>query len=235
MSLAPVCPDCLAPPPVFTAEYFCELCRTPFLNASPLDERGFCALCRSGVTAFQAAYSYGAYEGRLRTLIHLFKYRGMKSLAAPMSAWMARALPRDTVFDAIVPMPLHWWRFLRRGFNQSARLAAGVSRITGLPVVRALARVRATAPQASFTHARRRANVRGAFRVRLPDFVAGRRLVLVDDVLTTGATVNEAAAVLRRAGAASVAVLTLARVDRRPSGQVFELSTAESLSRGIQQ
>jgi ComF family protein len=232
MSLAPVCPDCLAPPPVFVAEHFCELCRTPFLNASPLDERGLCALCRSGVTAFQAAYSYGAYEGRLRTLIHLFKYRGMTPLAAPMSAWLARALPRDASFDAIVPMPLHWWRFLRRGFNQSALLAAGLSRITGLPAVRALARVRATAPQASFTHAARRANVRGAFRVRLPRFVPGRRLLLLDDVLTTGATVNEAAAALRRAGAASVAVLTLARVDRRQLHRVFELSAVDSLSRG---
>jgi ComF family protein len=227
-----VCAGCLAPPPVFVAEHFCELCRTPFLNAHPLDENGLCALCRRGITAFRAAYTYGAYEERLRTLIHLFKYSGMRPLAKPLSTWLARALPRDSAFDALVPVPLHWWKFLRRGFNQSALLAAGVSRITGLPVWRALSRVRATKQQATVTRGRRRANVRGAFRVRLPDRVAGRRLVLIDDVLTTGATVNEAATALRRAGAASVAVLTLARVDRRPSGILQPDYTLDSLLEG---
>jgi ComF family protein len=156
----------------------------------------------------------------------------MTSLAAPMSAWLARALPRDIRFDAIVPMPLHWWRFLRRGFNQSARLARGLSRITGIPSERLLIRTRRTKSQASMTHAQRRANVRGAFRPRKRAKISGRRLLLLDDVLTTGATLNEAAATLRRAGAESVAIITLARVDRRPAGPEFELAAHASPARG---
>jgi len=128
---------------------------------------------------------------------------------------MARALPRSEGFDLLVPMPLHWRRRWSRGFNQSELLARVAGRRTGIPVACALRRRKSTNPQAGLTSAQRRVNVAGAFEVVRPQLVSGRRVVLVDDVLTTGATAGACAAVLRRAGATRVAVLTLARVDRR--------------------
>lgn len=165
--------------------------------------------------SFQQAFCYGAYDGELARLIHLFKYRGIRTLAAPLGELLARSLPHAQAFDVIVPMPLHWWKRLTRTFNQSDLLAGEVSRRTGIPWSRALRRVKRTAVQAGLTSAERRDNVRGAFRISRPEAVAGKRVLLIDDVLTTGATAAAASAVLRRAGAAHVAVLALARVDRR--------------------
>jgi ComF family protein len=114
-------------------------------------------------------------------------------------------------------MPLHWWRRARRGFNQADALAREISRVTGLPVLRTVRRVKATAAQAGLTNARRRQNMSGAFRVtrRRRGEIAGLRLLLVDDVLTTGATAAACARVLKRAGAAQVTVAVVARADRR--------------------
>lgn len=197
------------------AEFFCVQCRTPFRNRFPLDEEGRCGLCRRGLRGFDAAYSVAAYEGRLRELIHLFKYGGVRTLAKPLGEWLAGAMPRDERFDRIVPVPLHWRRRWRRGFNQSALLAQAVARRYALPVTPVLGRIRATAVQAGLSHAGRRANVKGAFRVRGGFALEGQRVLLVDDVLTTGATAAACAAVLKQAGARYVAVLTLARTDRR--------------------
>ncbi|MBI5280738.1 MAG: ComF family protein [Candidatus Solibacter usitatus] len=194
------------------AEHCCAACRTPFLNARPLNEQGLCRLCAAGFTRFDAAYSYGDYHGGLRGLIHLFKYGCMRPLAAPLGRMLSAALPRDQVFDAIVPMPLHWRKLLVRGFNQSRLLAVELSRRTGIPTEPLLRRRRHTSAQAGLSGAQRRANVAGAFGAS--PSVRGRRLLLIDDVFTTGATVNAAAGALKQAGAARVAVLTLARTDR---------------------
>lgn len=215
ISRIPVCPACLSAPRPLEAEYFCSACRTPFQNRFPLDEQGRCALCRLGLRAFDAAYSFGAYEGVLRELIHLLKYGRVRTLAAPLGEKLASALPLDQRFDLVVPVPLHWRRRLRRGFNQSALLAGAVARRYAVPVTHALKRRRGTASQAGLSHAGRRANVTGAFLVRRPGLVRGRRVLLIDDVITTGATATACAAALKRAGAAYVAVLTLARTDRR--------------------
>jgi ComF family protein len=128
---------------------------------------------------------------------------------------MGSALPRDERFDAIVPMPLHWLRRWRRGFNQAELLSRALSRQTGLPVRCLVRRKRFTAAQAGLTNAGRRANVTGAFRVPRPESVKGLRLLLIDDVFTTGATAGACARALKRAGASRVAVLALARADRR--------------------
>jgi ComF family protein len=197
------------------AEHFCACCGTAFLNAAPLDAAGMCGLCRRGLTGFNAAFSFGEYDGELRRLVHLLKYDGVRGLAQPLSRLLATALPRSESFDAIVPMPLHWVRRWQRGFNQADLLARGLSRPLGVPVIRALARARATAPQAGLTRAQRRANVAGSFRVRDRAAVAGRHVLLVDDVMTTGATLSAAAAVLKRAGAHRVTAVTVARADRR--------------------
>jgi len=183
------------------------------LNPRPLNEQGLCRLCAAGITAFDGAWSCGAYDGKLRDLIHLFKYGRMLPLGGLFGAIMARAYPRDQLFEVIVPVPSHWRRKFWRGFDQAAVLAQELSRRTGIPMVQALRRTRHTAPQAGLTRRQRRDNMRNCF-VAAPEVVRGRRVLLIDDVLTTGATANAAAAALRAAGASHVGVFTLARADR---------------------
>jgi competence protein ComFC len=199
------------------AEHFCASCHAPFANRFPLDERGLCPLCAGGMRGFDKAYSFGFYDGPLRKLIHLFKYSGMKPLATRLAGLLCRALPDegDERFDAVVPMPLHWRRRWKRGFNQSEILARLVAKQHQLPAINAVKRVRATAVQAGLTNAKRRKNVAGAFRVSRKSQVAGKRILLIDDVMTTGSTAAACASALKRAGASSVTLLTLARVDRR--------------------
>ncbi len=139
----------------------------------------------------------------------------MQPLAGPLSEMLARALPRDERFDVVVPVPLYWRRRWQRGFNQSELLAYPIARRCGVPVVRLLARSRSTRAQAGLSHSGRRGNVAGAFRLRRGRDVTGLRILLIDDVMTTGATAAACARVLKRGGARSVTLLTLARVDRR--------------------
>jgi ComF family protein len=214
----PVCRACLAKPEPLSAEYFCVQCRAPFLSRFPLDEEGRCGLCRRGVRGFDAAYSFGFYEAELRQLIHLFKYGRVRTLAGPLGKLLARALPREQAFDVIIPMPLHWRKRWQRGFNQSELLAREIGRRTHTPVKNALRRVRNTPAQAGLTSAKRRLNVSGAFQAKKRadvDAIHGRRVLLIDDVMTTGATAASCARALQRAGARQVTLLTLARADRR--------------------
>jgi ComF family protein len=185
------------------------------VNPFPLDEEGVCRLCRTRARGFDAAYCFGAYEGTLRELIHLFKYGRMKPLARTLATHLVAALPLDRQFDVVVPMPLHWRRQWQRGFNQSEMLARATARRRGIPMVNAVRRVRATSAQAGLSNAARRENVAGAFRVRKPRAIADQRVLLIDDVMTTGATASACALALKRAGAKSVALAALARVDRR--------------------
>jgi ComF family protein len=170
-------------------------------------------LCRGGRRGFDEAYCYGAYEGTLRKLIHLLKYSGMRKLAHPLGGLLADALPRDKQFDAVTAVPLHWRRRWQRGFNQSELLGKAIARRRGIPVIHALRRGWSTPAQAGLSNAQRRENVAGAFRARRR--VAGMRILLVDDVMTTGATAGACARALKKAGAKSVSLLALARVDRR--------------------
>jgi len=197
------------------AEFFCVTCRTPFQNAFPLDAYGQCALCRSGLRGFDAAYCFGAYEGVLRELIHVYKYGKVMTLARPLGGLLRDAMPREEAFDAVVPVPLHWRRRWQRGFNQSDLLAAELARNSGIPVLRALRRVRWTGVQAGLSNQSRRRNVAAAFQCPERRKVAGKRLLLIDDVMTTGSTAAACASALKRAGAARVVLLALARVDRR--------------------
>ncbi len=210
-----MCKECLSAPEPGTAEHFCTLCNTPFANRFPLDEHGVCAACRSGLRGFDSAASFGAYEGTLRTLIHLFKYAGMKPLVKPLGRYLERAIPVDSGFDIVVPVPLHWRKRWKRGFNQAELLAREVAGRRGFQMVRALRRVKASDAQAGLSKTARRSNVQGAFQVRQSPTLAGQRVLLVDDVMTTGATAGACARALKRAGAKSVALLTLARADRK--------------------
>lgn len=214
ISRIPVCAPCLKAPELFRAEIYCSACGTPFVNRAPLDESGRCALCRLGANGFDQVYAFGAYEGTLRKLIHIFKFEGVRTLDRPLGAFLAQALPREASFDAIVPMPLHWLRRWHRGFNQSELLARQIGRRWSTPVIRAVRRKKNTAPQAGLTSAQRRANMQGAFEARGSE-LAGKRILLIDDVLTTGSTASACARALKRAGAAHVTFLALARRDRR--------------------
>jgi competence protein ComFC len=225
VSRVPVCRACLAKAEPLAADYFCVQCRAPFRNAFPLDTEGRCALCRRGVRGFDAAYSFGFYEGELRELIHLFKYGRVETLAKPLGRYLALALPREESFDAIVPMPLHWRKRWQRGFNQADLLAREISRRIHTPVKHVLRRVRFTAAQAGLTNAKRRQNVSGAFRPRRAKTLHGQNVVLVDDVMTTGATAASCARALKMAGARKVVLLTLARADRRMG---FDLNNSGS-------
>ena len=132
------------------------------------------------------------------------------------------ALPRDEEFDALTPVPLHWRRQWQRGFNQSESLAREIARRCGIPLVKVLRRVRPTETQAGLSNADRRRNVVAAFRCRgrasRGGQVQGKRILLIDDVMTTGSTAAACALALKGAGAARVALLTVARVDRRMDG-----------------
>lgn len=166
--------------------------------------------------AYERARAAVRYDDVARSLVHAYKYGDRLDLARLMAGWMARAgreLLDDA--DALVPVPLHWRRLWARRFNQSATLAAEISTVCKVPVIHdALRRVRATVQQVGLSKSERADNVQGAFRVPtdLKAEVAGRRLVLIDDVLTSGATVDTCARALLRAGAAQVDVLVFARV-----------------------
>ena len=228
-----MCPACLRKPEPLDAEFFCVSCRTPFQNAYPLDEQGRCALCRSGLRGFDAAYCYGAYEGALRELIHLFKYGRIRTLDGRLGDLLVAALPRDERFDAVTPVPLHWVREWRRGFNQAELLARQIARRSGIPLARMLRRVRATAIQAGLSGTARRRNVGAAFRCRRrAGRLDGKRILLIDDVMTTGATAAACALALKRAGAARVALLTVARVDRRSAGDLGTAAATAAVSGG---
>lgn len=201
------------------AEFFCVSCRTPFLNAFPLDSEGRCALCRAGLRGFDAAYCYGSYEGTLRELIHLYKYRRIETLWRPLAGFLAAALPLEERFDAVTAVPLHWRKRWQRGFNQSYLLARDIARRRGLPLSPALGRTRFTQTQAGLSNTERRRNVAAAFRCRrAAKALAGKRVLLIDDVMTTGSTAAACARSLKQAGAARVVLATVARVDRRLEG-----------------
>jgi ComF family protein len=164
--------------------------------------------------AYQRARAAVRFEEVARALVHAFKYGDRLDLGPLMGRWMARAgheLLESA--DALVPVPLHRRRLWGRRFNQSGALAKEISHASGIAVAHtALRRVKATQQQVGLTHAERATNMQGAFRVDTKPKVAGRRLILIDDVLTSGATVSACARALLRAGAANVDVLVFARV-----------------------
>src|SRR5437763_16512509 len=166
--------------------------------------------------AYQRARAAVRYDEIARSLVHALEYGDRLDLAPMMGRWMARA-GRQLLAeaDALVPVPLHWRRQWARRFNQSALLAGIVSKASGVPVAHgALKRVKATAQQVGLARSERALNVQGGFGVAAPakPEATGRRLVLVDDVLTSGATVEACARALLRVGAANVDVLVFARV-----------------------
>jgi ComF family protein len=211
----PFCGPCWAALPIGLAPG-CPVCGEPFpglAGALP------CDACRRTPPSYAFARAVAQYRDGMREAIHALKYGGRPVVATPLGRLLAEAAPGALPAppgdwaEGLVPVPLHPARLSERGFNQAELLAAPCAARWRLPVLgRVLVRTRPTRPQTDLDAAARRANVRGAFAVPRPAEVAGRRLLLVDDVLTTGATAGAAARALRAAGAAAVGVLALARV-----------------------
>lgn len=174
-----------------------------------------CARCLDSDSPLTRHRSAGAYDGRLKDLVLLCKFRGQSVLGGRLAGTILRALEGDGIWsgvDVLVPVPLHPRRRRERGYNQAEAIARGLSRRLGAAVLtRCLVRVRNIPPQSSLGAAAREGNVKGAFAVRQSDRVRGLVVLLVDDVYTTGATLRACAAVLRKAGAAEVRAVTVAR------------------------
>ena len=207
------CPDCW-PKLQFITAPCCARCGDPFDH-----DRGAgaeCAACLAEPPRYAAARAALAYGGPARTAILSLKHGDKPWLATIMATHMARAgAGLITPETLLVPVPLHRWRLWRRGYNQAALLAQALAARTGAELaIDALERVKPTRPSAGMGRAARARNVRGVFKVRDRSQIKGRAIVLVDDVLTTGATADACARVLRRAGAGTVGVLTFARVVR---------------------
>ncbi len=226
-ALPPLCPACRDPVAdqgglcagcwgrlSFIARPYCERLGIPFVY-----DPGPGILSMEAIAdppAYNRARAAVRYDDVARTLVHAFKYGDRIDLAPAMGRWMALAGKEMLEgADALVPVPLHWRRQWARRFNQSAALAQTISSHSAIPVAYdILRRMRATRQQVGLNQAERDANVQGAFAVPPEGKAAarGKRLVLVDDVLTSGATVDNCARVLLRAGALSVDVLVFARV-----------------------
>jgi ComF family protein len=174
-----------------------------------------CPACRDDSFAFDRTYRLGPYEGVLRELLLRMKHHSGEVLAELLGElWAERLAPRlhGTPVDAVIPIPLHWWRRWRRGYNQSATLARAVARRLGVPPRPGWLRRTRNTPRQTYQMSpqARRDNVRGAFRLGAGVDVRGKTILLVDDVLTTGATASEAAKPLRSAKAAQIIVAVLA-------------------------
>ena len=193
----------------------CPKCGRPFgspvaLRFSPFHR---CGPCRTRPFAFTQAWSLYPYASPMKEAIGLFKYQGKLSLTRTLTRALIQALPALPPIDGLMAVPLHPSRLRAREYNQSSLLAYRLSRHLHLPVYYScLIRTRPTPPQTTLKKKARLTNLRRAFAVSNPLLIKGKRILLVDDVLTTGATLHECAKTLRRAGSGPVYGLTLARM-----------------------
>lgn len=204
------CADCLARMPMIRGKV-CPSC------GAELDGIfNSCTDCmNSPKPLWKRAYSIFKYRESVMDCVHRFKYRGCTELARPLGKLASGLFDQDSPhYDFIVPIPLHWSRFLSRGYNQSELFARQVSRFTGIPVKRLLKRIRPTKQQAFLSKNERKSNIKGAFSVFGSTAAEKCSILLTDDVMTTGATLREAAGVLLKAGADRVDILVIARRQR---------------------
>ncbi len=208
-----ICKDCRKTIS-YTGNTHCVRCGAGLgiYTSSTLEEG--CFACKGKHLPFHAVTSVTHYKGAVRTLIHQFKYTRLKFLAPVLNDIVTAhetLIDAVSTIDVIVPVPLHWLKKLRRGFNQSELLSRGIHRHFSIPMsTNNLCRVKNTDSQTHLTKSQRQVNIRDAFFVKRPEAFRGKRVLLVDDVLTTGVTVSECARKLKKAGAASVHVFILA-------------------------
>jgi ComF family protein len=189
----------------------CPRCALPYPTENGSDH--LCEHCLRNDPPFTRVHGVGVYEGSLRDGVHRFKYHGGIHLDRALGYLLASAVGTSEKFDLIVPVPLHPSRLRERTYNQSLLLAAVVGRKLRVPVApRLLRRIRPTQPQQGLEAAVRKRNLRGAFS--LEKELSGERILLIDDVLTTGATASECSRILRGGGAAEVVVAVIGRARR---------------------
>jgi ComF family protein len=227
ISRLPVCPSCLLDmAPIAGAT--CEICGERLGSGHSVLPSQICRACQETRPHVTKAAAYGAYDGGLRELIHLLKYERVEPAAGVLGRMLEDAIQKLSIrADSIlvVPVPLHSSKRRERGFNQAELIAHAALKKNTFPCemgADVLERTRPTVSQIGFTRPQRVENIRGAFRVRHPNRVSGRNVLLVDDVLTTGTTVSECARILRKAGADNVWVATVART-LKESGAGFEI------------
>lgn len=212
-----LCGPCWSTIP-FIERPFCEVLGIPFVHDQ--GEGAISPKAMASQPVFDRLRAVAAHRGIVRRLVHSLKYKDRTELAPMMATWMARAGAEELrKADAIIPVPLHRWRLFLRRYNQAAELSREIARQSGVThLPRSLVRKRATKRQVGLGRRARLRNVEGAFEVPAEnrDTVLGRRIILVDDVFTTGATVNAAARALKRAGALEVTVLTFAMAFAAP-------------------
>jgi competence protein ComFC len=192
---------------------FCAKCSEPFSGA--ITQAFRCANCEHRILHFDSAVAAYRSRGLVRKLVHEFKYRHQRHLRHPIAGWLYETMNdsrlRDGDFDLIVPVPLHPTRERERGFNQATLLAELLSNRITVPLRSALERIRYTTTQTAYDRTERMENLRDAFRLRKKGDVRELRVLLIDDVLTTGSTLSECARILKEAGAISVHAATAAR------------------------
>lgn len=211
-----LCPACRADIE-FIRQPHCFQCGVPAdLSYAYPHEEFVCGVCRKSPYQFDQARSLGFYDTVLRTIIHHFKYRRQMGVLPEMDLLLKKYFEENPGFGqgfTVSPVPLHFNKMKGRGFDQAFLIARQVAKVLKLPLEAGLLRrVRETSPQATMTRTERARNIKGAFEVNRPELVVGKSVLLVDDVFTTGATVNEAAKVLKKNGASQVHVFTLGRV-----------------------
>ena len=209
-----LCATCFEDVTFITPPY-CAKCGIPFIDSyADAMDTVICGACAKRPPSFDKARAVCVYNDKSRSLVTRLKYADRTDFTPALGRWMVRAGAEllDEA-DVIVPVPLHRWRLLTRTYNQSALLARWVSRLSDVPAnFSALRRTKSTPSQGGLTAAARRRNVARAFTVADPFAVTGKRVVLIDDVLTTGATLDACANALRHAGAAGVDALVVGRV-----------------------
>lgn len=191
----------------------CASCGLPFQNFDE-DQEHLCGNCILKMPPYSGARSFGYYTAGLATIAQELKFHGRRNLVRLLGPLLAAAFFDSwhmEDFDLIVPVPLHARRKSERGYNQAELLAKALQRQIAVPVVSALVRVRPTVPQVGLTHSERIENMRKAFQCPRPPLVSNKRILLLDDVMTTGATAASAASALLESGALRVSVLTVAR------------------------
>ena len=206
-SMPYICADCwqdmqfLEPP-------WCDICGIPDVN-------GLCDTCAISPPRYGKLRSIAFYHTTLQQAIHLFKFEKKRGFAQHLIQLINAHVPSDcdiAEYDFVLPIPIHKKRLRERGFNQATLLADGIAKAEDIPVlVDTLVRKRHTVAQSSLDSAARQQNIVGAFEVRSPDVIRGKRLLVIDDVFTTGATIREAVSELWTADPAEIDVLTLAR------------------------
>jgi ComF family protein len=216
----PVCEPCLAQVRPLDG-LLCRICGEKlFVSFANSDEGALCGICRRAEPHFRRAVAYGAYEGALRDLVHLFKYQGTRPAGKLLGQLLDQAVRTMELPDSVIVVPVPLWSGKRnaRGFNQAEAIARSFIALQSSSSIQLdtaiLVRTRETASQTGLTRHQRRANVRGAFAVIAPEKIKGRSILIVDDVMTTGTTAGECARVLRRAGAKEVFVATVARATK---------------------